>query len=357
MLSERDGNRPVSYSLLKLPKFDTEKVMPEFRKLVIEKLILQMQFIKRNINGYRLYAIIDGALNKEIDLELELYKVSNRTLYPDGYRRAAGYAQPFLVDLESSAEFLESFIKSYGHGMGVFMLSRLDIETIRDKMKVFAIGTIRDGGKETFFRFYDPKIFPAFLTIASNEHIFSIFENEAIFFCENFIDEKLMDIYIFDATKKTLLKASCDLTDQSTSTPIPYRAPIEGFDNHHIAERAKKPLVFGAGEIDLLSQYRLRIHAKRAAYSLIKQYRPYAKRELEEIYSEVLYLAEEGYDLGLHDSEANYLWIVANIMNKSVKKLQKHDIYYEIFDKTENVTQGRKEMLLEKLIEELEEKQ
>ena len=119
------------YTLLDIPPFDTSSIIEPFTRLVLEKEILHTLDESNDVQHYTTYVVADGALDKEIDVNLEVYQAEYSALYPEHYQEKADYAQPFLINLESSAEFKEWFLeKGYGNSRGVFVLSTLEIDTL-----------------------------------------------------------------------------------------------------------------------------------------------------------------------------------------------------------------------------------
>ncbi len=347
----------MSYVLLDLPVFDTQSVLTEFQRLVIDKILLEVSPLSSPKEDYTLYAIIDGALDHEVDQNLEIYAPDYRVLYPEGYSKAAGYAQPFLVNLESSKEFKEWFLeKGYGNSRGMFVLSTYSIDTLQQNIQTFAIGHMKEGNKETFFRFYDPKIFPSFLRMLAANQLAQLFGGENFYMCENFIDTKQMDIYTYDPTKQHTLRASHTFSVACSPLLVKAFSPYESLKTPAFYQAVQERLVFDAQDVNILSQHKLYIHAKQVAYSLTEQHTPYKDKTLNTLYKPILDLTHQGYALGLHDPETNFLWVVANVWHEGVEKLKEHQTYGKIFDISGVVTQGQKRVLLLELISELQEK-
>jgi len=345
------------YELLDIPPFDTSSIIEPFTRLVLEKEILRSLDKNNAIQNYTTYVIADGALDKEVDVNLEVYRPKYRTLYPEHYEKAAGYAQPFLVDLESSTEFKEWFLeKGYGNGRGIYIITTQNIDTLAENIKGFTLGHMKEGNKETFFRFYDPKIFPAFLRMLAANQLVQLFGGESFYMCENFIDRKQMDIYTYDPIKQHTLKASHTLWVAYSPLLANAFTPYESLKMPVFYQAVQERLVFDTQDVNILSQHKLYIHAKQVAHSLIEQYPPYKDKTLNTLYKPILDLTQQGYALGLHDPETNFLWVVANVWHEGVEKLKEHQTYGKIFDISGVVTQGQKSMLLEALVDELEEK-
>ena len=357
MFSTRDGDRSLMYELLKIPPFDTSSIIKPFTQLVLEKEILLSLDDTNTIEKYTTYVIADGALDKDIDLYLEIYKVEYRTLYPEGYSKEAGYAQPFLINIGSSDEFKSWFMEEgYGNSRGLFVLSTLNIDTFANNINHFTLGHMQENNKETFFRFYDPKIFPAFLRILTHNQIEQFFQGENVYLCENLVATEELDTYHYNHQTDTLYKSSYNLLVNHLPHLLLNQKPYESMKSIEFYNQEQHRLIFDAQDVTILTQYKLYIHAKKATLSLMNQYIPYKDKTLKSLYQNVFEIAHTGYELGLHDSDTNYLWILANTLHEGIEKLKTHKIYSKIFDISGVVTQSQKSFLLDKLIEEIKEK-
>jgi hypothetical protein len=345
------------YTLLDIPPFDTSSIIEPFTRLVLEKEILHVLDKTNNIQNYTTYVIVDGALDKEIDVNLEIYQPQYRTLYPEAYSKEAGYAQPFLVNLESSAEFREWFLeKGYGNSRGVFVLSTVDIDTLTNNIKDFTVGHMKEGNKETFFRFYDPKIFPTFLRILSENQVEKVFAEQTYWLCENLVATEELDIFSYKNQK--MYRCSYKLETDNTSTTEQKEHPTA--KSEHSYYEVKSELLFAQEDVVLFSEAKEYIYAKQVCLSLIEQV-PHLKEKqakIKDIYKSVYTLVREGvHTFGFTDKEVNYLWVVANTLHKDIRVLLREDkTYATLFDTSKDVSQSHKGQLLEEIIEKLEEK-
>jgi len=347
------------YELLDIPSFDTSSIIEPFRRLVLEKEILISLDKTNDIQNYTTYVIADGALDKEIDINLEVYQVEYCTLYPEHYRKEAGYAQPFLINLESSPEFKEWFLeKGYGNSRGIYALSTQDIDTLANNMKSFTIGHMKEGNKETFFRFYDPKIFPIFLRMLSANQVAEVFAEQTYWLCENLVATEELDIFSYKNQK--MYKCSHKLDENTTPLCQSKQQDYNSIKNAHAYHETRTELLFDEEDVRVLSQAKEYVYVKQACLSLIEQI-PHIKEktsDIKDIYSAIYTIALEGiHEFGLTDKEVNYLWVVANTLHKDIRILLRDDkTYATIFDKNNNVSQSHKGQLLEEIIERLEER-
>ena len=354
---KRDGDRTIMYALIDIPPFDTSSIIESFTRLVLEKEILYALDKTNAIQHYRLYVIADGALDKEIDMNLEIYQPEYRTLYPEAYSKEAEYAQPFLIDLESSTEFKEWFLeKGYGNSRGVYVLSTQDIDALANNIKDFTVGHMKEGNKETFFRFYDPKIFPTFLRILCANQVTQIFAEQTYWLCENFVATEELDIFSYK--NKKMYKCSHQLKPDNTPLCATTQKEYLTAKPKHDYHKTRTELVFEHGDIKLFSEAKEYIYVKQVCLSLIEQVSSLKEKQakIKDIYKAVYTLVKEGiHEFGLTDKEVNYLWVVANTLHKDIRVLLRKDKRYAaLFDTSNDISQTYKARILKEIIEGLE---
>ena len=347
------------YALLDIPPFDTSSIIESFTRLVLEKELLHAFDEIGNIQNYTTFVIADGAIDKEVDVNLEIYRPEHRTLYPEIYSKEVGYAQPFLINLESSTEFKKWFLeKGYGNSRGVFVLSTLDIDTLANNIKNFTIGHMKEGDKETFFRFYDPKIFPTFLRMLSANQVEQVFAGDNYWLCENLVATEEIDIFSYK--KQKMYKCSHTLNKKTTTLCESTQKEYLTVKNPQTYLETRTELLFDAEDVKILSQAKEYVYVKQACLSLMEQVGHIKEKtsNIKDIYSAIYTIALEGiHEFGLTDKEVNYLWVVANTVHKDIRILLREDkTYATIFDTNNDVTQSHKGLLLEEIIERLEEK-
>ena len=347
------------YELLDIPLFDTSSIIESFTRLVLEKELLHAFDEIGNMQNHTTFVIADGAIDKEVDVNLEIYQPEHRTLYPEIYSKEVGYAQPFLINLESSTEFKTWFLeKGYGNSRGVFVLSTLDIDTLASNIKNFTIGHMKEGNKETFFRFYDPKIFPTFLRMLSANQVKQVFAGENYWLCENLVATEEIDIFSYKNQK--MYKCSHKLNEKTTPLCQNTQKEYLTVKDTHSYHETRIELLFDDEDVKILSQAKEYVYVKQACLSLMEQVGHIKEKtsNIKDIYSAIYTIALEGiHEFGLTDKEVNYLWLVANTVHKDIRILLREDkTYAAIFDTNNDATQSHKGLLLEEIIERLEEK-
>jgi len=345
------------YELIDIPSFDTGTVLEPFTRLVLEKEILQALNKTNDIQNYTTYVIADGALDKEIDTNLEIYQPEYRTLYPEDYSKAAGYAQPFLIDIKNNNEFTEWFLeKGYGNSRGIYVLSTQNIDTLANNIKDFTIGHMTEGNKETFFRFYDPKIFPVFLRILCANQVAQVFAEQTYWLCENLVATEELDVFSYREDK--MYKCSHNLNENTT--PLCQSKEHNSIKDTHVYHETRIELLFDNKDVKILSQAKEYVYVKQVCLSLMEQV-PHIKAKasnIKDIYSTIYNIALEGiHEFGLTDKEVNYLWVVANTLHKDIRILLREDkTYATLFDTSNDVSQSHKGQMIEEIIEKLEDK-
>ena len=349
----------MNYQLLDLPPFDNRSILSSLKSVLFDKILLDTWSEINIASEYKLYAIVDGAMNEEVENYLEIYEPQYRTLYPENYSNAAGWAQPYLVDMKSSDEFAQWFLENgYGNSRGIFVFSLLEIDDLYENIKEYAIGHIEEGNKETFFRFYDPRIFPSFLQIIMSRHIEDIFSQHNIWLCENFLEAHKLDVYTYNNEKKLIEKNTYGLLLENTlkSKIDTVSHPRSKNDDKKFKE---KGLLFSYDDIQLMTQYKELLFTKQVCLSLMLQVPKLQKvTHFQEISRSIYTIIHKGIEkFNLSDMQTNYLWVVAHTLHNDIDVLLEQDkTYKQIFDIQMQVSQTYKQIVLEEIIERLEEK-
>ena len=349
------------YKLLDLPVFDSVGTAELFTKYIVGKNILKI--LNENImeEDYTLYALIDGAMDKEIEMNLDFYHVSYSILYPSHYSKEVGYAQPFLVNLDSSDDFKEWFLeRAYGNSRAIFILSQLKLQELTLNLKPFCLGYIEERNKETFFRFYDSKLFPTFLRIISENQVQSIFKKNTYYLSENIVLTEEIDIFYYNNEEKNMYKSTYNLLDENTISDRNEKTKIyktaKHKDDYYLEQDG---MIFTKEDITLLSHSKEYVYVKQACLSLIQQVKHIREKKLKlnDIYAKIFKIATEGIDrFALTDKDINYLWIVVTVLGIDIDEVLEKDSRFKIaFNLNSTASQSYKGLLLEELIFEREE--
>jgi uncharacterized protein DUF4123 len=120
--------------------------------------------------GESLYAILDAARNIDIALQVQnIPNVEYVSLYKGLKEEPMWDAAPYLVRCVRDSEFLNWVVeRGWGDSWGIFVNSRANLEDVCRHFQEFLIVQNEDG-KEMYFRFYDPRVLPSFLSTCAPE--------------------------------------------------------------------------------------------------------------------------------------------------------------------------------------------
>ena len=120
--------------------------------------------------GESLYAILDAARN--IDIAFQLQNIANVeyiSLYKGRKEEPMWDAAPYLVRCVRDSEFFNWVIeRGWGDSWGIFATSKGSLEDLCKHFQEFLI-VEDEAGKQMYFRFYDPRILPRFLSTLGRE--------------------------------------------------------------------------------------------------------------------------------------------------------------------------------------------
>lgn len=120
------------------------------------------------------FALLDGAVDPAV---LELLKQSGaffQSLYEGEPAIPIAPYGPFLVDLSTAPEFLSHLIAaSWGKSWGMYLKASLSFQELRRHLRTLLLVNL--DGEQTLFRFYDPRVLPLFLAVATPDQRTELF--------------------------------------------------------------------------------------------------------------------------------------------------------------------------------------
>ena len=127
-------------------------------------------------DGESLYAILDTARNVDIHFQLQnIAGVEHVSLYKGRKEEPMWDATPYLVRCVRDSEFFNWVIeRGWGDSWGIFLISKLGLEDLCKHFQEFLVVQDTDG-KQMYFRFYDPRILPLFLSNCTREETVEFF--------------------------------------------------------------------------------------------------------------------------------------------------------------------------------------
>jgi len=109
------------------------------------------------------YAVLDGASIPDLLEHLKTDAPDHFCLYRGELSAELAEAAPYLVELQPDTPFTEWVLsEGWGNHWGIFALSAADLREMRKHFRTFLI--VKDpGGKQLYFRYYDPRVLLVFL--------------------------------------------------------------------------------------------------------------------------------------------------------------------------------------------------
>jgi uncharacterized protein DUF4123/type III secretion system (T3SS) inner membrane Yop/YscD-like protein len=122
----------------------------------------------------RVYALVDGAQAHELALMGRLMGHQLYTLFSGTLARMSAHVGPLLVQFDEPSGFLQKWTEQIGRNSGVLFETGADLESLYDHLRHVFIA-IDEDRNEYFFRFYDPRVFRAFLPTCREEELREFF--------------------------------------------------------------------------------------------------------------------------------------------------------------------------------------
>lgn len=114
---------------------------------------------------HKLYAIIDGALEADLQLMLERYNPPHCCLYAEPVQPELLELAPWLVMVDQQ---VEAWLGTRETPWGIYIYSKANIKSLRQHLRKYLHVLIPDQEKPVYFRFYDPRNIWDFLQILSD---------------------------------------------------------------------------------------------------------------------------------------------------------------------------------------------
>ena len=128
----------------------------------VDKIIQQLWF-EEMPPGIKVYAIIDGARNEKIYPAVKECTLEWACLYLGKIAPELEQVAPYLVKLEKENPLTTQLaMEGWADHWGIYFWAPAELEDLRHHFRKFL--TVSDeSGKQFVFRYYDPRVFRAFL--------------------------------------------------------------------------------------------------------------------------------------------------------------------------------------------------
>lgn len=123
--------------------------------------------------GQNVYAILDACDEPRVPVKVQSLNERAVSLYHLRADEQLWAIAPYLVSVDG--ELLDWIAAElFGTPWGIFLFSDTDLETLRKHFRRFLIVKGPDG-RELYFRYYDPRVLPTFLTTCDQQEASEFF--------------------------------------------------------------------------------------------------------------------------------------------------------------------------------------
>lgn len=167
--------------------FDFSKVKMEYEKDIIRKQALPL--FKE---GRKSYMLLEAALIPCLTVTLEGFGEKFKSLYTGKVADDLEFAAPYIVEINPESKALSWVLKKYFE-VALFLQSEKNFDDMWKHCRKFSY-VADERGKRYYFRYFNPKVFKAYVTNLTPE------EEEKFFtpFSQAFIKDEYLDkIYTF----------------------------------------------------------------------------------------------------------------------------------------------------------------
>lgn len=154
----------------------------------------------RQLEGMKLYAVLDNARDERIFPALREYRCEYRHLYVGALPPVLERAAPHVVEVNPGSAFARWLIEEgWGMSWGIFLASPARLDVLKNHFR--ELFRVRDEkGKIMYFRYFDPRVFRVYLPTCTRDELRIVFGEVRHFFSEG-EDRNLVTDYWFEDSK------------------------------------------------------------------------------------------------------------------------------------------------------------
>jgi len=135
--------------------------------------------------GASIYAIVDGARDRSIPRMVRDSGFQYRSLYDGKSAEELGSFGPFLVKLPEDVGIIAQWLDpGWGRSFGVHLAAKQPFDEVRRHLRRFTLVEL-EGGRQVYFRFYDPRVLRVFLPNCTYEEWSAFFGPIQAYFAES----------------------------------------------------------------------------------------------------------------------------------------------------------------------------
>ena len=185
---------------------------------------IQEQLWQTNEKGIEptVYAILGGAIDKQIEKIIRLGSLKNACLIDGKLSYEMAVVAPYMVRLEKDhPQTIEILQKGWGNSWGIFAITYppATLINIRHNFKKIAMVTLPDE-KRAYFRYYDPRVMRPYLPTCTIDEANQVFGHISEFVVEG---EEAGTVHRFKRSEEGVVDVC-----------ISEELPAEQEDNHHL---------------------------------------------------------------------------------------------------------------------------
>jgi hypothetical protein len=170
-------------------------------------------------NRTQIFAVLDGASVPDLRMSLHQYQAEYVCLYRGELAPDMAEVAPYLVRLESKAEFTNWIIRrGWGNHWGIFLESPASLQELRRHYRRFLI-VYNEQGTPLYFRYYDPRVLRVYLLTCNELELQLLFGPVIRYYSEGEDRHVLVEYSLTDSALAQRIVPVADLGRPSISRP------------------------------------------------------------------------------------------------------------------------------------------
>ena len=147
------------------------------KQKTIDNIINRLWPARTPVDARRVYAILDGARDEQIEPMVRSSKLPHDCLYREPLTDDLRAAAPHIIELKPNARFTQRLLElGWGQSWGIFLIAPPPATLAMVRSSYRKINRVQNpSGQTVFFRYYDPRVLRTYLPTCRPAEVKAVF--------------------------------------------------------------------------------------------------------------------------------------------------------------------------------------
>lgn len=143
----------------------------------VDNILKHLWPVGMPVNARRIYAILDGARDEQIEPLVRSSDLPHECLYLEPLTDDLRAAAPHLIELPPHSSFTQQLLNmAWGQSWGIFLITYPPVSLTAVRHNFRKINIVENpSGQQVFFRYYDPRVLRTYLPTCSFDEVRTVF--------------------------------------------------------------------------------------------------------------------------------------------------------------------------------------